>query len=56
LHNTLIGVDENGVIAFVERDNEAGKVEEILVKHGWSLEDGKTDRVVLSKGEFLIPG
>jgi guanine deaminase len=56
LRNTLIGVDENGVIAFLERDVEAGKIEEIVVKHGWSLDDSETERVSLKRGEFLIPG
>ncbi|GAA5905260.1 uncharacterized protein JCM6883_006337 [Sporobolomyces salmoneus] len=56
LQRALIGVDEQGVIAFIERDIEEEKVEEIIVKHEWSLEEGTTEKVVLGKGEFLIPG
>ncbi|GAA5979310.1 hypothetical protein JCM5350_006962 [Sporobolomyces pararoseus] len=56
LSNSLIGVDENGVIAFVERDVERSKVQEIVSKHGWSLEDGTTESVTSGKGTFLIPG
>ncbi|GAA6009451.1 hypothetical protein JCM11491_003561 [Sporobolomyces phaffii] len=56
LHKALIGVDEHGVIAFVERDVEVEALDEILVKHGWSPDERDTDRTLLGHGEFLIPG
>ncbi|GAA5849056.1 hypothetical protein JCM3766R1_002283 [Sporobolomyces carnicolor] len=56
IHGALIGVDETGVIAFLEREVASDEVREIVVKHGWSLDDGTTQLVSLGKGEFVIPG
>lgn len=48
----LIGVDEAGVIAFVEKDVEEGDVGGMLEGAGW----GGVEVVRLKRGEFLIPG
>ena len=52
IRNGLLGVDEAGVIAFLEKDVEAGQVGGMLAAAGW---DG-VQVTVLNRGEFLIPG
>ncbi|GAA5941451.1 uncharacterized protein JCM15063_006106 [Sporobolomyces koalae] len=56
LNNTLIGVDMDGLIAFVERNVEREELEEKIAQHGWSLQDGSTSLLLLRRGEFLVPG
>jgi len=56
LHNTLIGVDEIGLIAFVEENVEDKDVEEKIKQQGWDLAGEGVELTRLSKGEFLIPG
>ncbi|GAA5835886.1 hypothetical protein JCM9279_002131 [Rhodotorula babjevae] len=52
LHDALIGVDEAGVIAFVDKSVSAAEVEDRLDERGW----GQAQVVRLVKGEFLMPG
>ena len=52
LHNALIGVDEAGVIAFVDKSVSADEVELRLNERGWE----QAHVVRLAKGEFLMPG
>ncbi|GAA6002302.1 guanine deaminase [Rhodotorula paludigena] len=54
LSNTLIGVDEAGVITFVERSVAPDKLDERLQSLGWV--DQAAQLVKLQKGEFLMPG
>lgn len=54
LSNTLIGVDEAGVITFVERSVAPDEVDERLRSLGWV--DQAAQLVKLQKGEFLMPG
>ncbi|GAA5847273.1 hypothetical protein JCM5353_002666 [Sporobolomyces roseus] len=56
LHNTLIGVDETGLIAFVEENIEEEDVEENIKQHGWNLSEEGVELIRIHKGEFLIPG
>ncbi|GAA5936591.1 hypothetical protein JCM3775_000140 [Rhodotorula graminis] len=52
LHDALLGVDEAGVIAFVDKGVSSDKVEERLDERGWA----QAQVVRLAKGEFLMPG
>ncbi|BGP54237.1 hypothetical protein JCM8202_001371 [Rhodotorula sphaerocarpa] len=54
VHDALLGVDEAGRIAFVERSVQAEQVEERLEAHGWTAGDGQ--RIDLTGDEFLMPG
>ncbi|GAA6059436.1 hypothetical protein JCM10212_005375 [Sporobolomyces blumeae] len=56
LHDALIGVDERGVIVFVERDVEwnEDEVKRKVEAHGWNLHEAELVR--MKHGEFLIPG
>ncbi|GAA5855409.1 hypothetical protein JCM8547_007815 [Rhodosporidiobolus lusitaniae] len=52
LQDALLGVDESGVIAFVEKEVPAEEVDGQLQQRGWE----GVEVVRLRKGEFLIPG
>ncbi|BGP30684.1 hypothetical protein JCM10296v2_002441 [Rhodotorula toruloides] len=52
--NALLGVDEAGVIAFVEKEVPSGRVDERLQALGWTGADVQVVR--MRKGEFLMPG
>lgn len=55
LENALLGVDESGVIAFVERDvSSAPEIDQRLEAHGWSRHGVHV--VELKRSEFLMPG
>ncbi|TKA57415.1 hypothetical protein B0A53_00644 [Rhodotorula sp. CCFEE 5036] len=55
LENALLGVDENGVIAFLDKAvSSAADVDQRLEAHGWSRQDAQV--VELKRGEFLMPG
>lgn len=54
VHDALLGVDEAGRIAFVERSVQAEQVEERLEAHGWTGEN--VQRIELKRDEFLMPG
>lgn len=54
VHDALLGVDEAGRIAFVERSVQAEQVEERLDAHGWTA--GDVQRIELTGDEFLMPG
>ncbi|GAA6050795.1 hypothetical protein JCM3770_001650 [Rhodotorula araucariae] len=53
-HDALLGVDEAGVIAFVDKDVRADQVEARLRERGWG--DNEVQVVSLKRGEFLMPG
>lgn len=48
----LLGVDEAGVIAFLDKAVPASDVQSTLEKHGWE----GVELVSLKRGEFLCPG
>lgn len=52
LTDALLGVDEAGLIAFVERDVSKEDVSKRLKEHGWEA----VEVVNLKRGEFLCPG
>lgn len=52
LPTALLGVNEAGVIAFLDPIVPASEVESKLKEHGW----GGAELVVLRRGEFLCPG
>ncbi|GAA5884764.1 hypothetical protein JCM6882_005383 [Rhodosporidiobolus microsporus] len=54
LQDALLGVDEAGTIAFVEREMPVDEVEGRLGEMGWVGADVEVIR--MKKGEFLIPG
>ncbi|GAA6031719.1 hypothetical protein JCM8097_001951 [Rhodosporidiobolus ruineniae] len=54
LQDALLGVDEAGGIAFVEKAVPVDEVDERLSRLGWG--DTDVEMVRLRKGEFLIPG
>ncbi|BGP14651.1 hypothetical protein JCM10213_001639 [Rhodosporidiobolus nylandii] len=54
LQDALLGVDQAGTIAFVEKEVPAGEVEQRLEQLGWAGADVQLVR--LKKGDFLIPG
>ena len=55
LENALLGVEENGVIAFLDKAvSSAADVDRRLQAHGWSRQDAQV--VKLKRGEFLMPG
>jgi len=54
LHDAALGVDEFGIIAFVEKDIKAEDIASILRSHQW---DGAEAEVIsLERGSFIIPG
>ncbi|GAA5862532.1 hypothetical protein JCM3774_001050 [Rhodotorula dairenensis] len=55
LKDALLGVDEVGVIAFLERDvPSAAEVDRRLDAHGWSRHEVQV--VEMKRSEFLMPG
>lgn len=55
LENALLGVDEYGVIAFLDKAvSSTADVDQLLEAHGWSRQD--TLVVEMKRGEFLVPG
>ncbi|KWU44150.1 Metallo-dependent hydrolase [Rhodotorula sp. JG-1b] len=55
LENALLGVDEHGVIAFLDNAvSSAADVDQRLEAHGWSRQDAQV--VEMKRGEFLMPG
>ncbi|SCZ99504.1 BZ3500_MvSof-1268-A1-R1_Chr3-1g06043 [Microbotryum saponariae] len=52
LTSSLIGVDETGAIAFVERASSADEIERVLHVKGWT----GVEVTRMGKGEFLCPG
>ncbi|GAA5976502.1 hypothetical protein JCM10908_005522 [Rhodotorula pacifica] len=54
LENALLGVDETGVIAFLEKGVPANEVDERIRSHGWTQEDVHV--VEMKRSEFLMPG
>ncbi|BGP46792.1 hypothetical protein JCM10450v2_002640 [Rhodotorula kratochvilovae] len=54
LQDALLGVDEAGVIAFVDKDVPADQVDTRLRERAWADNDAQVVR--LKQGEFLMPG
>lgn len=55
LENSLLGVDENGVIAFLDKEvSSAADVDQRLEAQGWSRQDAQV--VEMKRGDFLMPG
>ena len=54
LENTAIGVDENGVILFIERGIERGYIARIAESHGWTEWDSYVHQG--KRTEFWFPG
>lgn len=52
LHNALLGVNEQGVIAFVEREVDEASIDKKLRERGWA----GVQLVKMKRGEFLMPG
>lgn len=52
LRDTALGVDEHGVIAFVEQASSREELGEILNRYHWQ----DTDVHGLDRGDFIIPG
>lgn len=52
LRNALLGVNDAGLIAFVEKDVEPDQVDGVLKKKGWQ----HVQVTRLAQGSFIIPG
>ena len=52
LRDTALGVDEHGVIAFVEPASSREELEEVLNRYHWQDADVRR----LDRGDFVIPG
>lgn len=52
LTDTLLAVDEDGLISFVQSSVSPDEIQPLLHAQGWQ----DAEVVVLRKGEFIIPG
>ncbi|POY72527.1 hypothetical protein BMF94_4353 [Rhodotorula taiwanensis] len=54
LEDALLGVDERGTIAFLEKSVQQDQVDARLQAHGWAA--GEVQVIEMQRGEFLMPG
>lgn len=56
LPEALVAVGHDGNIAWLEEDVPVHELQNVLIKHGIALEEGRTLLVELKQDEFLLPG